>query len=217
MARMRVALTGGIGSGKSSVAALLAGLGAVVIDADELAREAVAPGTAGLRAVLARFGPSVLRPDGALDRAALGRIVFADDRARGDLNAIVHPEVRRLAAERERVAPDDAVVVHVIPLLVETAQERSFDAVVVVDAPEDVQVARVMARDGVDAGAARSRLRAQASRAKRLGAATHVLDNSGAPDLLPGRVADLWAQLTADNPAGDADRPGFVSGRNYPR
>ncbi len=217
MPRLRVGLTGGIGSGKSTVARLLAENGAVVIDADELAREAVAPGTPGLRAVESRFGPGVLRADGTLDRPALGRIVFADEAARRDLNAIVHPEVRRLAAERERLAPRDALVVHVIPLLVETGQQGGFDAVVVVDAPEDVQLSRVMARDGVDADAARSRLRAQCSRAERLAAATHVVDNSGGEDLLRQRVERLWAQLSAEPGTPDAGGPDFVSGHNYPR
>ena len=217
MARLRVGLTGGIGSGKSTVARLLAERGALIVDADELAREAVAPGTTGLAAVVARFGRSVLRPDGHLDRPALGRIVFADDAARSDLNAIVHPEVRRLASERERLAPADAVVVHVIPLLVETGQQGGFDAVVVVDVPEEVQVARVMARDGVDADAARARLRAQSSRPDRLAAATHVLDNSAGPETLRQRVDGLWAALTAERVTSDAARPGFVSGGNYPR
>ena len=217
MPRLRVGLTGGIGSGKSTVARLLAERGAVVIDADELAREAVAPGTSGLRAIESRFGPGVLRSDGTLDRPALGRIVFADEAARHDLNAIVHPEVRRLAGERERLAPHGAIVVHVIPLLVETGQQGGFDAVVVVDAPEEAQVSRVMARDGVNADAARARLRAQSSRADRLAAATHVVDNSGGEDLLRERVERLWGQLSAEPGTADAGGPDFVSGRNYPR
>ena len=218
MPRLRVGLTGGIGSGKSSVAALMAELGAVVIDADELAREAVASGTDGLGWVVSRFGPSVLRPDGRLDRQALARIVFADAAARADLNAIVHPEVRRLAAERERRAPDDAVVVHVIPLLVETAQHRDFDAVVVVDAPDEVRLARVIARDGADAEAVRARMAAQAPRGARLAAATHVVDNSGGPGALRRAVESLWTRLSADGRRPpDVARPDSVGGPNYPR
>src|SRR5918998_2100754 len=130
MARVRVGLTGGIASGKSLVAAELAALGAVVIDASVRAREVVDPGTDGLAAVVERFGEGVLS-DGRLDRARLGQIVFADPEARRDLERIVHPAVRARAAELERAAPADAVVVHVIPLLVETGQQDDFDRVVV--------------------------------------------------------------------------------------
>ena len=214
MPRMRIGLTGGIGSGKSSVAGLLAGHGALVIDADELARQAVAPGTPGLRAVVARFGASVLRADGSLDRAALGQIVFADPAARADLNAIVHPEVRRLAAGREAEASADAVVVHVIPLLVETGQAGDFYAVIVVYAPEHVQLARVMARDALDDASAAARIAAQAPRAERLAAATHVVDNSADPTALGARVDALWNQLMADNPAPEPAPGGNVRAGN---
>ena len=141
---IRVGLTGGIASGKSLVAAELARLGAVVIDADVLAREVVEPGTPGLAAVVQRFGGEVLDGD-RLDRARLGAIVFADPEARRDLEQIIHPAVRARAAELERAAPPDAVVVHVIPLLVETGQQDDFDRVVVVDADPDTQLARLHA------------------------------------------------------------------------
>lgn len=196
MAGLRVGLTGGIGSGKSSVGRLLAQRGAVVIDADQLARDVVEPGTPGLERIVERFGTGVLTPEGRLDRPALGRLVFADDRARADLNAIVHPAVRARARALEAAAPQDAVVVHMIPLLVETGQQGDYDACVVVDVPEQVQQHRVGARDGLDAEAVRARMAAQATREQRLAAATHVVDNSGTPEQLEEAVARLWTQLT---------------------
>ena len=195
----RIGLTGGIGSGKSTVADLLAGHGAVIVDADVLAREVVEPGTPGLAAVAARFGEGVLRPDGSLDRPALGRIVFADDTARADLNAIIHPCVRALATERraEALASDpDAVVVEVIPLLVESGLADAFDTVVVVDVDEEVQVQRVMRRDGLTREAALARLAAQATRAQRLAVAHEVVDTSGTMAQLAEQVEALWGRLT---------------------
>lgn len=192
---LRIGLTGGIGSGKSAVADLLAGHGAQVIDADLLARRAVEPGTPGLAAIAREFGPAVLTAEGELDRAALGDIVFADPDARARLNAIVHPRVRELAAAAERAAEPDAVVVHVIPLLVETGQQELFDLVVVVDVDPATQLERVMARDGMDADQAHARLRAQASREQRLAVADLVIDNSGSPSELAQRVAGLWRRL----------------------
>lgn len=197
---LRVGLTGGIGSGKSTVGRLLAERGVVVIDADQLAREVVEPGTPGLAAIAARFGPGVVAADGRLDRPVLGRIVFADAAARADLNAIVHPLVRARAAELEAAAPDGSVVVQMIPLLVETGQQHSFDAVVVVDLPESLQIERVTARDGLDADAVRARMAAQASRQQRLDAATHVIDNSGQPEQLAAEVQQLWDALRFDQP-----------------
>ena len=194
MARVRVGLTGGIASGKSLVAAELARLGAVVIDADVLAREVVAPGTPGLTAVVERFGAEVLDGD-RLDRARLGSIVFADPTARRDLERIVHPAVRARAAELERAAAPDAVVVHVIPLLVETGQQDDFDIVVVVDADPETQVARLAARDGLTEDAARARLAAQASREERRAAADVVLSNQGSVTDLRGQIARLWPEL----------------------
>ena len=194
MARVRVGLTGGIASGKSLVAAELARLGAVVIDADVLAREVVQPGTPGLAAVVERFGAEVLDGD-RLDRARLGAIVFADPAARRDLERIIHPAVRARAAELERAAPRDAVVVHVIPLLVETGQQDDFDRVVVVDADPKTQLARLRARDGLSEEAARARLAAQASRADRRAAADVVLSNQGSISQLQDEIARLWAEL----------------------
>ncbi|CAL8971917.1 Dephospho-CoA kinase [Propionicimonas sp. T2.31MG-18] len=187
-----IGLTGGIGSGKSTVAELLRARGALVIDADRLAREVVEPGTPGLAAVVARFGEGVLGADGSLDRAALGRTVFADGDARRDLEAIVHPAVRSRAAELSALAGPDDVVVHMIPLLVETGQQDAFDLVVVVDVDPDTQLARIRDRDGLDESQARARVQAQASRAERLAAADVVVDNTGSLADLAVQVADLW-------------------------
>ncbi|MGC3993837.1 MAG: dephospho-CoA kinase [Propionicimonas sp.] len=191
-----VGLTGGIASGKSTVAELLAERGALVIDADRLAREVVEPGTPGLAAVVARFGDGVLRPDGSLDRPALGRIVFADTVARGDLEAIIHPAVRARAAELTAAAPAGAVVVQMIPLLVETGQQDAFDLVVVVDTAPEEQLARVRARDGLGAEEALARVRAQADRERRLAAADVVLHNDGTPADLADQVDRFWTELT---------------------
>jgi dephospho-CoA kinase len=191
---MLVGLTGGIGSGKSLVAELLAAHGATIIDADVLAREAVAPGTPGLAAVRERFGTGVLRPDGSLDRAALGKIVFGDPLARRDLEAIIHPAVRARAAALAAAAPEGAVVVQVIPLLVETGQQGHFDQVVVVDVEPEVQLSRIVRRDGLSEAEARARLRAQASREARLAAAHVVLRNNGTRDDLAAAVDRLWAE-----------------------
>jgi dephospho-CoA kinase len=192
-----VGLTGGIGSGKSEVARLLAAHGAVVIDSDVLAREVVAPGTEGLVEVVSAFGPGVLTPSGDLDRPALGRLVFADQAARVRLEAIVHPRVRRRAAEIEAAAAPDAVVVHDVPLLVETGQADRFDEVVVVDVPEEVQVERLARLRGMAEEDARARIAAQASRTERLAAATVVVDNAGSLDELRRRVGQVWDGLRA--------------------
>jgi len=191
---MLVGLTGGIGSGKSLVAELLAAHGATIIDADVLAREVVAPRTPGLAAVRERFGAGVLRADGSLDRGTLGRIVFADPVARRDLEAIIHPAVRARAAALTAAAPDGAVVVQVIPLLVETGQQGSFDQVVVVDVDPEVQLSRIMLRDGLSEAEAQARLRAQASREARLAAAHVVLRNNGTRADLAAAVDRLWAE-----------------------
>ena len=193
---MHVGLTGGVASGKSTVSAVLRDLGAVVVDADALAREVAAPGTPGLASVVAEFGPEVLGPDGALDRARLGALVFADPGRRAALEAIIHPLVRARAAELEAAAPPGAVVVHDIPLLVETGQASSFDAVLVVDVPVEVQVARAVRDRGWSEEEARSRIAAQASREERLAAATYVLDNTGTVEDLRQRVAEVFAELT---------------------
>lgn len=192
--RLLVGLTGGIASGKSAVADLLAARGAVVVDADLLAREVVAPGTPGLAAVVDRFGAGILLPDGSLDRPALGRLVFADPAARRDLERIVHPAVRARAAELTAAAPPGSVVVQVIPLLVETGQQGAFDLVVVVDADPAVQAERLRDRDGLDPDGVRRRLAAQATREARLAVADHVLRNDGTPAELAGEVDRFWRQ-----------------------
>jgi dephospho-CoA kinase len=191
-----VGLTGGVGAGKSTAARVLTDLGAVVIDADTLAREAVGPATPGLAAVLVEFGPEVLAPDGSLDRKALGRLVFVDPARRSALEAIVHPLVRRRAAELEAAAPSGALVVHDIPLLAETGQAGSFDAVLVVDVPPEVQVERLVRNRGWSADEAAARIAAQASRDDRLALATYVIDNTGTPEDLRQRVAEVFVELT---------------------
>lgn len=191
---IRVGLTGGIASGKSTVADALGARGAVLIDADLLAREVVGPGTPGLAAVRQRFGQDVV-VENRLDRAALGRIVFDDADARRALEAIVHPAVRARARALEAAAPAEAVVVHVIPLLVETGQADDFDVVVVVDVDPAVQRERLVARDGLSLDEADARIRSQAPRAERLAAADVVLDNSGRHATLDRQVARLWAEL----------------------
>lgn len=194
---MRIGLTGGIASGKSTVARKLEQLGAVTIDADVLARDVVALGTEGLKAVVARFGDSVLAADGSLDRRALARMIFADPQARADLNAIIHPLVRERAIELEAAAPAGSVVVHVIPLLVETGQQDKFDAVVVVDTTVEEQLRRLTRRDGLTRAEAEQRVAAQASREERLGAATHVIDSSGPVRETMRQVGELWRSLSA--------------------
>lgn len=192
---LKIGLTGGIASGKSLVAARFRELGAVVIDADALAREVVEPGTAGLTAVVDAFGSGVLDGDGRLDRAALGALVFGDPVQREKLNGIIHPLVRARAAELLKAAADAGpgqIVVQDIPLLVETGQASSFDVVVVVDAPDDVRVQRMMEHRGMSGDDARARMAAQASRAERLSAADVILDNSGAKESLVRQVDSLW-------------------------
>jgi dephospho-CoA kinase len=192
---VRVGLTGGVASGKTTVSARLRDLGAVVVDADALAREVVAPGTPGLAEVVSAFGPEVLDDTGSLDRARLGAIVFADPERRRALEAIIHPLVRARAAQIEAAAPPGVVVVHDIPLLVETGQAGDFDTVIVVDVPEEMQVDRAMRDRGWSEDEARSRISAQASREQRLAAATYVVDNSGTTEDLRRRVAEVFAEL----------------------
>ena len=192
---LRVGLTGGIASGKSTVSALLAEYGAVVIDSDLLAREVVAAGTTGLAEVVIAFGPDMVTVDGELDRTAMGRRAFSDAEARGRLEAIIHPRVRARAAELEAEVAADAVVVHDIPLLVETGQEGRFDIVVVVDAPADVQTERLVRTRGMGEDEARSRIAAQADRAERLAAADHVIVNDVSAEHLRAAVEGLWDKL----------------------
>jgi dephospho-CoA kinase len=193
---VRVGLTGGIASGKSMVAAELAARGATIIDADVLAREVVEPGTPALAAILERFGTQVLK-DGQLDRARLAEIVFADPVARRDLERIVHPAVRARAAELERAAGDAAVVVHVIPLLVETGQYKDFDLVVTVDADHETQIQRLMARNGFTRAEAESRIAAQASRDDRTRNSDVVLHNTGSMTQLKQQIDALWTELSS--------------------
>jgi dephospho-CoA kinase len=193
---VRVGLTGGVASGKSTVSAILAELGAVVVDADQLAREVVARGTPGLAEVLAAFGPSVLTEDGELDRVAMGAIVFADESRRRALEGIIHPLVRARAAELEAAAPPGAIVVHDIPLLAETGQGSRFDAVVVVDVPTEVQVQRMIDTRAMSREDAMARVAAQATREERLAIATHVIDNTGTREDLRVRVTEVFDHLT---------------------
>ena len=195
---MRVGLTGGIASGKSTVAAMLVELGAVLIDGDALAREVVARGTPGLAQVVEEFGSDLLTPDGDLDRAALGRIVFADEAARRRLEAITHPLIFERYAELEAAAPPDAVVVHDIPLLAEAGAERAatFDEIIVVDVPVQLQVERMMRDRGWSREEAESRIAAQASREDRLAIATYVIDNTGTLEDLRARVEAVYAELS---------------------
>jgi dephospho-CoA kinase len=188
---LKVGLTGGIGAGKSAVAELLVARGAVLVDADVLAREVVDPGTDGLAAVVDAFGAAVLGADGALDRAALARIVFADTAARGTLESIIHPRVRRRAAELAAAAPGDAIVVNDVPLLVETGQAPSYHLVIVVETDPAVRRQRLVAR-GMAADEAAARIAAQASDDQRRAAADVVLDNSGGRDRLAAAVTVLW-------------------------
>src|SRR5919112_3359025 len=189
---MRVGLTGGIASGKSTVAALLRELGAVVVDSDRLAREVVEPGTPGLAAVVEAFGPEILDAEGRLDRPRLGAIVFREPERRAELNGIVHPLVRERAAAVIAAAPDDSVVVQDIPLLVETGQQKNFHLVLVVDAPQDVRLQRMTEHRGMTEADARSRMAAQASRQDRLAAADVVLPNAGTREELLAAVDRLW-------------------------
>lgn len=194
---MRVGLTGGVASGKSTVSEMLRDLGAVVIDADRLAREVVAPETEGLTEVVAAFGPKVLTEDGQLDRPAMGAIVFGDEDARRRLEAIIHPRVRARGAELEAEAGRTAVVVHDIPLLAETGQGASFDAVIVVDVPVEVQVARMVEMRGMTREEAESRVNAQATREQRRAIATYVIENTGTVEDLRDRVTEVFEELTA--------------------
>jgi len=197
---LRVGLTGGIGSGKSAVAGRLAALGAVVLDGDKAARAVVEPGTPGLARIAETFGPGVLRPDGSLDRAKLAGIVFSDESARGQLNAITHPLIhqRIQAAEEAATAAGGpgTVVVHDIPLLAEGQRAAGFDVVIVVDVPAELQVSRLAGR-GLPEEQARARMAAQATREQRLAIADIVIDNSGPLAELDRRVSEVWADLVA--------------------
>jgi dephospho-CoA kinase len=194
---VRVGLTGGVASGKSSVSAILRELGAVVIDADQLAREVVEKGTPGLERVVAAFGPEVLTADGDLDRAKVGSIVFADEEQRRVLEAIVHPLVFERIVALEEAASDADLVVHDIPLLAESGRADTFDAVIVVDAPAEVQVERMVLDRGWTREDAEARIAAQAGREDRRAIATYVIDNTGTLDDLRRRVTEVVEELRA--------------------
>jgi len=190
---LRIGLTGGIGAGKSTVATRLAEHGAVVVDSDQIAREVVAPGTAGFAAVIEAFGEGILTPDGSLDRPGLAKLVFNDDAARARLNAIVHPLVRARAAELGAAAQPEAVLVHDIPLLVENGLAPGFHLVIVVDAPVQRRIQRLVGR-GMREGDARARIAAQAADEQRRAAADVWLDNSGWPEEVQAATDALWAE-----------------------
>ena len=200
---MNVGLTGGLGSGKSTVAALLGEHGAVIVDADVVAREVVRAGTPGFAAVVARFGSGIVGPDGELDRAELARIVFADSAALDDLNAIVHPLVGSRSAELAAAAPPGSVVVHDIPLLTENGLADRFDTVVVVEADREIRLARLAAR-GLPRAEAEARMAAQANDAQRRAIADEIVRNDGDLDALARQIDRLWDRLTGAARAGAA-------------
>lgn len=191
---LSVGLTGGIGAGKSEVSQLLAGFGAVVIDADKIAREVVEPGTKGLETVVAEFGTDILAPDGRLDRPALGQIVFNDPKKREALNAIVHPLVGTRSAELQEAADEGAILVHDVPLLTENGLAPLYDLVIVVDAAPRTQLDRLLSR-GMSEEDARARMAAQTSREQRRQVADLVIDNDGPLEALESQVRAVWERL----------------------
>ena len=192
---LKVGLTGGIGAGKSEVSRLLVEHGAVLIDADRIAREVVAPGTPGLAAVVEAFGEDVLAADGSLDRPRLGSIVFADPERLAVLNSIVHPLVGARSRELEETAAEDAVVVHDVPLLTENGLAPLYDLVIVVDADPGTQLDRLVRLRGMTEDDARARMAAQATREQRRSIADIVIDNDVPLDELRRRVKDVWEDL----------------------
>ena len=203
---LKVGLTGGIGAGKSEVSGLLVGHGAVLIDADRIAREVVAPGTPGLAAVVEAFGEGVLAADGGLDRPKLGSIVFADPEKLAVLNSIVHPLVGARSRELEQAAAEDAVVVHDVPLLAENALAPLYDLVVVVDVSPETQLDRLVRLRGMTEQDARARMAAQATREKRLEIADVVIDNDVPLEELRQRVRDVWDDLVRRARASQASQ-----------
>ena len=190
-----IGLTGGVGSGKSTVAGLFAQHGALVIDADAVAREVVAPGTPALAEIVDAFGPTVLTADGSLDRPALAAIVFSDPEARAALNAITHPRIGARTAELMAQAAPDQVIVHDVPLLVENGLAPAYDLVVVVEAAEDIRLTRLLAR-GMSDDDARRRMAAQATDAERRDVADVVIANNGDLGSLAAQVDAVWQQIT---------------------
>ncbi|MGN9792865.1 dephospho-CoA kinase [Streptomyces sp. OZ13] len=201
---LTVGLTGGIGAGKSEVSRLLASYGAVVVDADKIAREVVQPGAPGLAAVVDAFGPEVLAADGSLDRPKLGSIVFADPERLATLNGIVHPLVGVRSRELEQAAGPDDVVVHDVPLLTENKLQSLYDLVVVVDASQKTQLDRLVRLRGMTESEARSRMAAQATREDRLAIADLVIDNDGPLETLEPQVREVWQELTRRAASGQA-------------
>jgi dephospho-CoA kinase len=195
----RIGLTGGIASGKSVVSEVLSSLGALVVDHDVLAREAVAPGSVGLERIAAAFGSGVIDDDDSLDRTALGAIVFADTQKLEQLNSIVHPEVRRLALEADARAEEDGrIVVHDIPLLVETTQQHDFDAVIVVEAPLEQRISRMIENRGMSREQALARIDKQASDEERRAIADYLIVNDGALEDLERAVRTVWQAIVAE-------------------
>ncbi|WP_028644585.1 dephospho-CoA kinase [Nocardioides sp. URHA0020] len=194
---MRVGLTGGIASGKSTVSSIFAELGAVIIDGDKLAREVVEQGQPGLAQVVEAFGPEILTADGDMDRAKVGRIVFNDDAKRKILEGIVHPLVFERYAALEASAPQDGIVIHDIPLLAETGRADTFDAVVVVETPTEVQIERMLRDRGWSQADAESRIAAQATHEQRRAIATYLILNTGTREELRARVEEVYAALVA--------------------
>ncbi|ANZ19333.1 dephospho-CoA kinase [Streptomyces noursei] len=192
---VKVGLTGGIGAGKSEVSRLLASYGAVIVDADKIAREVVEPGTPGLAAVVEEFGAEVLAADGTLDRPKLGALVFSDQEKLKALNAIVHPLVGARSAELEASAGPDAVVVHDVPLLTENGLAPLYDLVVVVDATPQTQLDRLVRLRGMAEDEVRRRMAAQATREERLAVADLVIDNDGPLEALEPQVREVWERL----------------------
>ena len=213
---LRVGLTGGIGSGKSEVSKRLAARGAFLVDADVAAREVVEPGTPGLGQIVAVFGPDVLLPDGRLDRPTLGQLVFADDDLLAKLNAIVHPLVAERTQQLEQQAATTlgpaGIVVHDVPLLTENQLQRNYDTVIVVDAPDEIRLQRLVEDRGMTPGHARERMAAQAGRDQRLAIADVVVDNSGTLADLDRQVAGIWPVLRdlAARGTGMSDPPRTV-------
>ncbi|MEU5865817.1 MULTISPECIES: dephospho-CoA kinase [unclassified Nonomuraea] len=192
---LKIGLTGGIGSGKSEVSRRLAARGAVVVDADKIAREVVEPGTVGLARVVAAFGEGVLHPDGSLNRERLGSVVFADPDRLAALNAIVHPLVGERVAELQGQAADDAILVYDVPLLVENKLAPMYDLVIVVDAADEVRIRRLAEHRGMAEADAKARIAAQVDREQRLAAADLVIPNEGSLDDLEARVDEVWHEL----------------------
>lgn len=193
-----IALTGGIASGKSVVASRLAEHGAVVVDADKIAREVVEPGTPALARIAEEFGPSVIAPDGSLDRAALGAIIFADDAKRSILNQITHPAVLELSQRRfaEAGAADpDAIVIYDVPLLTEVRGRAEFDGVIVVSAPEEVRIERMVSLRGLSRDEAEKRIRSQAPEEERRALADHLIESGGTLDETLAQADAVWEQL----------------------